>query len=60
MNPLGILNDVNAFIQRSQRVFTVSYRPTDKEFWAMARTTGLGIVLVGLIGFVITLVFSLI
>ena len=57
MNPL---NELNSFYQRAQRVLTVSYRPSEKEFWAMAKTTALGMVLIGFVGFIITLVFTFI
>ena len=60
MNPADWLNELNSFYQKAQRVLTVSYRPSEKEFWAMAKTTGLGMALIGLIGFIITLVFTFI
>jgi protein translocase SEC61 complex gamma subunit len=40
------------------RVLRVSYRPTPQEFNTTARITALGMVVIGLIGFVISLVFS--
>ena len=36
----------------------VSAKPREKEFWMMAKTTGLGMLLIGLLGFVITILFK--
>jgi len=52
--------ELESFYQRSLRVLRVSYRPTEREFWSMAKTTALGMVLIGLVGFAITLAFSFI
>lgn len=57
MNIAEIARD---FIARSIRVMRVSYRPTPEEFNMTAKITGLGMVLIGLIGFLITVVFSFI
>ena len=57
MNIAAIARD---FIARSIRVMRVSYRPTQQEFNMTAKITGLGMVLIGVIGFLITVVFSFI
>lgn len=49
---------VVSLIGRSVRVLNVCHRPRSDEYWTMAKTAGLGVVLIGLAGFVITLVFS--
>jgi len=51
-------NPLSDFVSRSVRVLRVSYRPTGEEFNATARITGLGMLLIGAIGYLITLVFS--
>lgn len=48
--------DVNKFIDESKRVLMVSKKPSNQEFWTMARATGLGIVVIAAIGFVVFLV----
>ncbi|MEM4389154.1 MAG: protein translocase SEC61 complex subunit gamma [Candidatus Micrarchaeia archaeon] len=53
-----IVGELESFYQRSMRVLRVSYRPTEREFWSMAKTTALGMVLIGAVGFAITLIFS--
>ena len=57
MNVMSMARD---FIARSIRVMRVSYRPTQEEFNMTAKITGLGMVLIGVVGYVITLIFSLI
>lgn len=52
--------DIVAFVKRSMRVLNVSHRPKKEEFWMIAKTVMLGMVLVGATGFVITIIFSLI
>ncbi len=52
--------DIVAFVKRSMRVLNVSHRPRKEEFWMIAKTVLLGMVLIGVTGFVITMIFSLI
>ena len=60
VSQVGVLKAVNDFVQRSIRVLRVSYRPTTEEFNTTARICALGMVLIGLVGYVITWVFKLI
>ncbi|NYZ76157.1 protein translocase SEC61 complex subunit gamma [Candidatus Micrarchaeota archaeon] len=55
MNPLDKLNE---FIQKALRVLRVSYRPTSDEFYTTLKITGLGMVLIGVIGYVLTIIFG--
>lgn len=43
-------------MEQSQRVISITYKPRDMEFRQMAFTTAIGMLLLGLIGFVITLI----
>jgi protein translocase SEC61 complex gamma subunit len=52
--------DVKSFIRRSIRVLNVSHRPQGKEYWTIAKTVALGMALIGLIGFAITIIFAFI
>jgi protein translocase SEC61 complex gamma subunit len=51
--------NINEFIQRAVRVLRVSYRPTQEEFYTTLKVTALGIVLIGLLGYVITAIFNI-
>ena len=57
MDVVGMVRD---FIQHSLRVLRVSYHPTPEEFNMTAKITGLGMVLIGIIGYLITIVFKFI
>ncbi len=45
--------DVNEFVQSSTRIFNVSRKPDMNEYKVMAKVTGLGILLIGLIGYAV-------
>jgi protein transport protein SEC61 subunit gamma-like protein len=59
----GILSGVGGilskFISDSRRIFIVSKKPTMEEYRRMALIVALGIALIGVIGFIMTLTFSL-
>lgn len=57
---MNVLEWVKNFIQRSIRVLRVSYRPTSEEFNMTAKITGLGMILIGVIGYLITFVFKIV
>ncbi len=52
------IESINTFIQKSMRVLRVSYRPKSDEFWMIAKITGAGMVLIGFLGVLITLIFT--
>lgn len=54
------LDSINSFIKKSERVLRVSHHPRSKEFWMIAKVTALGVILMGLIGFLITFIFAFI
>jgi len=44
---------------KCSRVWTVMRKPTKEEFKVIAQASGLGLLLIGLVGFLIALVFRL-
>ena len=50
--------DINEFIQSSVRIFTVSRKPGVSEYKTIAQITGIGILLIGFIGFVVKLILE--
>lgn len=52
--------DVHELIKRSIRIIHIARKPTSSEFWMTAKVTSLGMLLFGLIGFVVSVVFNLI
>jgi protein transport protein SEC61 subunit gamma-like protein len=47
------------FIKMNQRVLRVAKRPDRDEFINVAKITGLGIIIIGVIGFIISLIAQL-
>jgi len=50
--------DPQEFLSQSQRVLAVATRPRRKEFEKIAKVTGAGIILIGIVGIVLSLVFE--
>nr|WP_319373134.1 protein translocase SEC61 complex subunit gamma [uncultured Methanobacterium sp.] len=51
---------VASFIRQCQRVLKVSKKPDREEYINVAKVTGIGIILIGVIGFIISIVGQLI
>ncbi len=56
---MDFVASVSDFISQSQRVLNVTHKPSKDEFAMIAKSTALGILLIGLIGFTISAIFSL-
>lgn len=54
---MDVVGGVRSFIRRSMRVLLVSYHPTPEEFKMTAKVTALGMVIIGLVGYLIALLF---
>jgi protein translocase SEC61 complex gamma subunit len=52
--------DIADLIKRCIRIIHIARKPTGAEFAKVAKVTGLGMFLFGLIGFVISFIFNLI
>jgi protein transport protein SEC61 subunit gamma-like protein len=48
------------FVKQCQRVLKVSRKPDREEYINVAKVTGIGIILIGVIGFIISIVAQLI
>ncbi len=48
-----------SFIKLNQRVLQVAKRPDRDEYYNVSRITGLGIVVIGVIGFIISIIAQL-
>ena len=51
---------VGKFFMDSKRIFRVSRKPTKEEYKRMALIIGIGIIIIGVIGFLIQLFFELV
>ncbi|GEM_PF-1352596 len=53
----GPLAPITNFIKQSQRVLNVTHKPGPFEYKQIAYITGIGMLLIGAIGFVLSMVF---
>ena len=65
MNLRGIFMSLNKestaqFIRNCRRVLRVSKKPDKEEYLNVAKITGIGVIIIGVIGFIISLIAQLI
>jgi protein transport protein SEC61 subunit gamma-like protein len=53
---MGIIEGVKDFVKQSKRVLMVTHKPKRYEFKHIALSTAIGMALVGVIGFIISMV----
>jgi len=53
------INDLKAFVAKSKRVWLVLKKPTRKEYEMIAKVSAIGILLLGVLGFIISLVMKI-
>ena len=54
-----VLNFVKSFLLRCKRVWLALKKPTRKEFETIAKVSALGILLLGVLGFAISMIMNL-
>ncbi|HSB46519.1 MAG TPA: protein translocase SEC61 complex subunit gamma [Candidatus Bilamarchaeum sp.] len=57
---MGDILEISDLIKRCIRIIYISRKPTGDEYSKVARVTALGIIIFGLVGFVISLIASLV
>ncbi len=57
---MNVQESIDKFIKDSKRVLKVSRKPDKQEYFELAKISALGVLVVGVIGFVIVLLGSLI
>lgn len=53
------IESIISFIKQCQRVLQVAKRPDREEYYNVARITGLGVIVIGVIGFIISIIAQL-
>ena len=56
---MGNLNNLKNFVEKSKRVWLVLKKPTRKEFESVAKISAIGILLLGALGFLISIIVKL-
>ena len=57
---MKIFKKIKEFLISTKRILSISTKPSKKEFWTMSKVIGLGMVVIGVIGFVVKLIMELI
>ena len=57
---MNVQESFNKFVKDSKRVLKVSRKPDGQEYRELAKVTSIGVVIIGVIGFVIMLLGALI
>ncbi|BBL61888.1 MAG: protein translocase SEC61 complex subunit gamma [Methanobrevibacter arboriphilus] len=57
---MSFQGSVNRFFKECKRVLKVSKKPTKEEYINFSKVTAIGILIIGVIGFIIVLIFQLI
>jgi protein transport protein SEC61 subunit gamma-like protein len=52
-------NSFKGFVQKCKRVWLVMKRPTKKEFNLISKVTAIGILVLGVVGFIISIIVNL-
>ncbi len=55
---LNISSTLRSFVDSSKRVLIIAKKPTWEEFQVMAKVTGIGVIIIGVIAYVIYLIFA--
>lgn len=55
-----MIKRIKSFFESSKRILLISKKPSNKEYWTMAKVVGLGMVFIGVVGFIVKLLMSLI
>ena len=57
---MNVQEEFNKFIKDSKRVLKVSRKPDGNEYMELAKVVSIGVLIIGVIGFIIVLLCSLI
>jgi len=56
---MAILTKLNSFILKCKRVWMVLKKPTKNEFTKVAKVSAVGIAIIGLLGFIISIIMGI-
>jgi protein transport protein SEC61 subunit gamma-like protein len=56
---MAILTSFNSFLLKCKRVWMVLKKPTKNEFLKVAKVSAVGILIIGIIGFIISIIMGI-
>jgi len=48
------MGKISSFFLKCKRVWSILRKPTKKEFWTVAKVSGIGVILLGVFGFIVS------
>ena len=54
------MGKITAYLAECKRVLQLTKKPDKKEFWMIFKVTGIGILLIGLVGFIVSMIKHLV
>ncbi|MDD3244882.1 MAG: protein translocase SEC61 complex subunit gamma [Candidatus ainarchaeum sp.] len=57
---MKIFKKIKEFFISTKRILSIATKPSKKEFLTMSKVVGLGMVVIGVIGFVVKIIMNLI
>lgn len=55
-----MVNKIKEFFESSKRILLIAKKPGKKEYWAMAKIVGIGMIVIGVIGFIVRIIMNII
>jgi protein transport protein SEC61 subunit gamma-like protein len=55
---MKLIERFKEFVSSSKRIISISQKPSKKEFWLMAKIIGLGIIIIGVVGYLIKFIMQ--
>lgn len=52
---MDLMGTIKDFVKQSRRVLIITHKPRPMEYRQMALTTGIGMIIVGIVGFIISM-----
>jgi len=56
---MKVMNDLHRFVKKCKRVWLIMKKPTKKEFNLTTKVTALGILALGVVGFLISIIMKI-
>ena len=53
-------NKIKNFFESAKRIILISKKPSKKEYWTMAKIVGIGMIVIGVIGFIVRIIMNII
>jgi len=56
---MSIITKLKSFVEKCKRVWMVMKKPTRQEFLQVAKVSAVGIIVIGILGFVISIIMNI-